>query len=297
MLSQFFNHYLLESGLVTREQLLEALSHKADTRVKLGVLAINAGFMSAEQVETIHRRQEKVDKRIGDIAVELGFLTTKQINELLSAQRPAHLILGQALVDEGVLTNAQFESAWNQFRAKYVLDDGDFTDEKDDKLAMVLSSYLKAKNTKEAAFPVDYILLLLKSLTRFITDDYTPLSEVPCMGTDAVYITQAIKGDLTAVSRIVCSPTTLTALASLFAKTLYTDVDITESEEYTEASVSEFLNLHNGLFAVNMSTARSIELALEPQELTRGGDCACKDNCVVLPICFSFGEVTFMLEV
>jgi len=290
MLSQFFSHYLLENNLVTREQLLDAIAHKSGTNVKLGVLAINAGFMTAEQVEAVHRQQERVDKRIGDIAVDLGFLTVKQINELLSAQKPTHLLLGQALVDAGVLSNAQFESAMKAYKAKFALDDGDFADEKDAKLATVVATYLNAVNTKAAAYPVDYIMLLFKALTRFITDDYTPLAASACLEGEAVYVTQAIRGDFAACTRIECALPTLTALAALFAKE-----DVADIAEYTEDAASEFLNQLNGLFAVNMSTTRSLELTLEPQSVLHSAEGLCGAD-VVVPVCFPFGVVRFVLK-
>jgi len=291
MLSQFFGHYLLEHELITRAQLLDAIAHKAGTNIKLGVLAINAGFLTAEQVEAIHRRQETVDKRIGDIAVELGFLTVKQINELLSAQRPSHLLLGQALVDAGVLTNAQFESALNKYKATYIIDDRDFADEQDDKLNTVVSAYIKTANTKATAFPVDYVTLLFKSLTRFISDDYTPLALTTAAEGDSVFVTQEIRGDFSASSGLEASLATLHAFSALFAKE-----DITSIADYAEDAASEFLNQHNGLFAVNMSTSRSIELMLEPQAVKSGTDDICKENGIVVPVLFSFGVVRFVYK-
>ena len=44
MITQFFGNYLLNEHLVTPNQLIEALQEKNNTRLKLGVLAINAGY-------------------------------------------------------------------------------------------------------------------------------------------------------------------------------------------------------------------------------------------------------------
>lgn len=102
MFTQFFGNYLLNQKLVTPEQLVDALQEKQNTRMKLGVLAINAGYMTASQVERVHELQSKMDKRIGDIAVELGYMTEDQVMELLHAQPLGYLLLGQALVDKGI---------------------------------------------------------------------------------------------------------------------------------------------------------------------------------------------------
>ena len=42
MFAQFFGGYLLNKNLVTAEDLVQAIEDKANTRARLGVLAINA---------------------------------------------------------------------------------------------------------------------------------------------------------------------------------------------------------------------------------------------------------------
>ena len=55
MFTQFFGNYLLNQNLVSPEHLAEALQQQSKTRMKLGVLAINEGLLSAEQVEKAHK--------------------------------------------------------------------------------------------------------------------------------------------------------------------------------------------------------------------------------------------------
>ena len=65
MFTQFFGNYLLNHGLVTSQQLSRALTDQKNTRAKLGVLAINAGYMTPEQVDAVHTEQQRVDMRMG----------------------------------------------------------------------------------------------------------------------------------------------------------------------------------------------------------------------------------------
>ena len=51
MFAQFFGGYLFNHKLCTAEDLTQAFEAKKHTRLRLGVLAINAGLMTAEQVE------------------------------------------------------------------------------------------------------------------------------------------------------------------------------------------------------------------------------------------------------
>ena len=121
MFAQFFGGYLLNKGLVKPDDLTTAIEDKKNTRMRLGVLAINAGLMTAQQVEHVNITQQSVDKRFGDLAVELGYVTADDVERLLSQQPTDYLLLGQTLVNNGVLTNAQFEidlydvTGWNLF--------------------------------------------------------------------------------------------------------------------------------------------------------------------------------------
>ena len=87
MFTQFFGSYLLNKKIVSPANLRVALEKKDTTRVKLGVLVINAGYMTAKQVDAVHKKQATVDKRRGDIAVDMGYLTEAQVEELLSSQK------------------------------------------------------------------------------------------------------------------------------------------------------------------------------------------------------------------
>ena len=86
MFAQFFGGYLFNHKLCTAEDLTQAFEAKKHTRLRLGVLAINAGLMTAEQVEHVNITQQSVDKRFGDLAVELGYVTTLKSFSLSSLQ-------------------------------------------------------------------------------------------------------------------------------------------------------------------------------------------------------------------
>ena len=49
MYTQFFGNYLLANGYVTRDQLFSAMRQEADQHMKLGTLALHAGYMNADR--------------------------------------------------------------------------------------------------------------------------------------------------------------------------------------------------------------------------------------------------------
>ena len=72
MYTQFFGNYLLSNGYVTQEQLFSAMQRQADNHLKLGTLAIHAGYMNASEVDDTVIHQTHQDRKFGELAVELG---------------------------------------------------------------------------------------------------------------------------------------------------------------------------------------------------------------------------------
>lgn len=291
MFTQFFGNFLLNQNLVTPEQLSHALEIKKSTRLKLGVLAMNAGYMTSVQVDEIHKTQAKVDKRFGDIAIDMNILTAMQVDELLSSQKTGYLILGQTLVDNGTITNAQFEKAIIEYKFKFKLSEKDFSDEKNDKLEAIIKEFYHFDKESNADIYTDYLSLLFKNIIRFVGDDFTPLeatiiNSINCKS----LVSQEIKGAFSAVTVLEADSTPFITFASRFAGEALTELD-----DFSKASVGEFLNLHNGLFAVNMSNEMEFEIDLEPQTIQSDKLLTFNGIAFCIPISFSFGTVNFIL--
>ncbi len=290
MFTQFFGNYLLHHQLVSPEHLSEVLQSMKTTRLKLGVLAINAGFMTAAQVEKAHAEQQRVDKRIGEVMVDMGFLTKDQVEALFQTQPAGHLLLGQALVDNGYMTNSQFEQALNSYKQENSISENDFNDGSDEAAAKLVKHFYNFGGGESSAYMTSYVSLLFKNLIRFIGDDFTPMDAKPVVGEISNCVVQRIEGGLSAITIIDADNAAMIEFASRFAKE-----ELTEADEYTQACVSEFINLHNGLFAVNMSNDNGIELKLEPQCYYDNMDLGELKNACVIPVCFSFGTVNFII--
>lgn len=292
MYSQFFGNYLLNNKLVTAKQLAEAMEIKSETRMKLGVLAINAGYMNARQVETVHDEQQRVDKKFGELAVELGYMTLEQVNKLVASQKTGFLVLGQALVDMGYLTNSQFSNAINDYKLKYKIKSEDNFSATSAAMISIVSEFYHFGNASCTKTVTEYISLLLKNIIRFIGDDFTPLEATLINNFKCErVISQQICGKFSAFTAIEANDSTIAEFASHFAQEELNTVD-----EYTEAAVGEFLNLHNGLFAVNMSNDNDIELELQPQNAEHNTVLDLKTNAFCVPIVFTFGTVNFIIS-
>ncbi|MEG2813693.1 MAG: chemotaxis protein CheX [Oscillospiraceae bacterium] len=292
MIAQFFGNYLLNQRLVTTEQLKKAIIKSQGVRLKVGVLAINAGYMTAEQVDIVHQKQKTMDKKFGEIAVECGYLKTENIDELLSKQRIGHLLIAQTLVDDGDLTNSQFEAALNTYKLRYMLSDDEFDSPESEKINEIIKYFFHFGSNKFADLYSEYMSLLFKNLIRFIGDDFTPLSaQFIEKKKFNWYVSQNICGEFDAYTAIECDETAFVGLASRFAEEKYT-----VNDEYAKDAVSEFLNLNNGIFIVNMSNKHSLELDIAPNIVGYEKNYYFEECSFLVPIMFTFGVVNFIIS-
>ena len=67
-------------------------------------------------------------------------------------------------------------------------------------------------------------------------------------------------------------------------------------DEYVQASLEDFLNLHNGLFIVNLSNEFSMELELSAPERIEDPLIVFENTTYYFPILYSFGTVNFIFE-
>ena len=84
MLGVYFGKYLQDVGVLTNEQYLGIIEDSKTARVKMGLLAVNEGFMTPAQAEEVNQLQAQQDARFGDIAVAKGYLTDAQVGTLYS---------------------------------------------------------------------------------------------------------------------------------------------------------------------------------------------------------------------
>lgn len=292
MFTQFFGNYLLNQKLVTPEQLVDAIQDKKNTRMKLGVLAINAGYMTASQVERVHELQSQMDKRIGDIAVELGYMTEEQVMELLHSQPLGYLLLGQTLVDKGYMSNSAFEDAINSYKEKFSLTDEDIASNENSKMDTLVTSLCDFSKTKNPELYGEFVSLLVNNLIRFVGDDFTPLDpEYSINSTSFKSTSQSINGQFSIMTKVFADDATFIEFASR-----YSGEEILELNEYVEASGQDFINLHNGLFTVNVSNNQQVELTLTPPTPLASLTPNEIDNCLILPFQYPFGTVRFSVS-
>jgi CheY-specific phosphatase CheX len=244
-LARFFGQYLLEKGILSRQQLLDALAKQRSKVEKLGELAVRKGYLKPEDVERIHREQQKTDLFFGQLAVKMGLLTEEQVNELLNIQRSNHVFLGEVLVELGYLTKAQVEEELKKFQHE------------EEEI-----SFSVAKD-----FPYSTILNILASTAekqfRRVADMRVKFSEPKeeTGETPNLYVSifLDLKGDIQASLLLKLSA----EVAHHVAKHLLKDSKLLQDEAYVKDAASEFFNILCGnLLSKFMEIGKSCDISV-----------------------------------
>ena len=293
MFVQFFGGFLLNKGAVTREQLIDAMEKESTSHIQLGTLAMHAGLMNAEQIENVRISQTHTDKRFGEICVDKGYLTESQVDELLASQYPKYLLLGQVLEEQGVFDQNTFNNLVQEYITENSIPEEDLSNKNEGSIPGLVRDYCCEFPSSNKEYQLEYVELLLNNLIRFIGSDFTLLppviytSDYPAQK----YATQMITGSYPVSVVLNMTEDTAIKFASRYASETFDSFD-----EYVQASMEDFLNLHNGLFNVNISNTYSDELGLEPPMSGEKTQIESPAPMYVFPALFSFGIVNIVLS-
>lgn len=101
---------LVENGMITRDQLTDAIRNQKRYGGRLGDILVEMGFITAEQL------QEQIDgdeskERLGDMLVRSGYITPEQLERALEFQAKSGGLLGDILLSLQMLEPADLYRA------------------------------------------------------------------------------------------------------------------------------------------------------------------------------------------
>lgn len=289
MLTQFFGNYLLQKNIISSAQLMQALQHKNSTTSKLGALAVTAGYMTEAEVEDIHSMQTKYDKRFAELAIHMGYLTSQQAEELLATQKLGYVMLGNSIITLGFADENAIKEAICAYEKEFNLDPTNILLAGQDIIEQMVARFYGFDTDKEPNYARDYATLLIKNIIRFIGSDcslLSPMHKLPDI-TAPLSSYQDITGSFASATSISGDIKSFIEFASRYAGQEFVDDD-----EFIKESVADFLNLHNGLFTVNVSNDYLVDLELKPP-YTENNIPKITDRTYIIPIEFTFGTIYF----
>lgn len=290
MFTQLFGNYLLQKEIVTKDQLMDAIKQSASSHIKVGSLAIHSGYMTPEQVERVYIIQTHEDILFGQIAIREGYLNDEQLDEILRQQTPSYLKVGQALVEKNIITSSEFDALVHQYQSETAIPSLHSVEKQSDEFKQMINGLCSYAPIDQSGKMVAYLQLLFNNLIRFVGADFTPLNIVPLNDYQTCYASnQKITGEFNIEVALDTDARAGIAFASRYA-----GEDFAEFDEYCQASLDDFLNLHNGLYLVNLSNFHGIELTLNPPREINQTSYSPSGNTFFLPIVFTFGTVNFL---
>lgn len=291
MFNQYFGNYLLEKNIIKPEQLRIVLEEQKSIKVKLGVLAIDSGYMNAAQVNRVHKLQTARDKKFGELAIEEGYLTEKQLDDLLKAQKKSNVLLGQALIEKGYFTFEKYEEVLMLYN-----EDSGFSSEeikalKSNDVEKIVHMFLKTASNTDNDMYHDYFELFIRNLIRFI-DDEIRMEEARAVDTYTFnhFVTQRMEGEHHFFTGFAGSESTMARFASIYAEEECNGMDAIAKD-----ALSEFMNCQNGLFLSNLSH-KGIELELYPSEVRANGMLKSPKKMHIIPCYLSFGKIDLIFS-
>ena len=289
-----FGDYLLENEYITSEQFLEALQElKLDSRPSFEVAGIYDRSVTFETFETLMSKPEYPEMSISELAIKYGIITPKIIEIVEAQPYPLFVALAQILIDKGYLDyhscqdaflNYESESELYEFEADEVLS-GD-TDAIIEQLCSGLSD---ADDVVTRLF----FKLMFENLYEKIGHDFTILDPFECgeYPTNILVSQDIVRDDMTYTFAIDLNESTLLGFAERFS-----DMEFTEVDDYAIAAVEDFINLHNGIFNVNLSNDFGIEATLTPPVRFMSDLFSPIGRTYMLPIVYPFGVFNLIIS-
>lgn len=286
MVEYLIGNFMVESGMMSKNEFKKVLEIQDKVRVKLGLLAVEEGLMTVKQADEVNFLQTVQDKRFGDIAVEKGFLTEEQVGNLLKKQGNEYLSFVQTLVDEGIIGIGEMDAVIRGFQIENGFEDAQIEALKKADTDAIIKMYIPEDASEYLAHAMLAVKMITRAIDRhayigraYITDSFDAVCPVSQKF-------DGVGGRDTAISDIEGG---MCKAASVFGR-----LEMTELDEDVQDACGEILNCLNGMYVSMMSQKKDVELELLPPEL-RESSTFSNDRIFVMPIYMGDNSFNFVV--
>ncbi len=281
MFGVYFGKYLQDIGVLSAEQYEDIIESSRTARVKMGLLAVNEGYMTQAQAEEVNQLQAQQDARFGDIAIAKGYLTEEQVMSLLKKQGDSYLLFIQALVERNLLSLEEIQKHLNQYKKSERFTSLDLDALKSSDVDKIIQIFIR-----ESSVPTvvkDYTALLARNMIRFIDNKvrFERIERIHTYTSKAI-ASQCYTGDYELFIGICgngCQP-----IGEAFGKEAFNEID----EDCLDA-VCEFINVCNGLFASKLSQ-EEVQIDMLPPNMYADITTISSEGMMFLLPCFVKGK-------
>ena len=257
MFSQLFGNYLVSEGVLTEKELREVLEEHCSTKVRLGTIAVAEGYMTQSEAGEINHLQTQLDRRFGDIAVEKGYLNEQDVEDLLKQQGNSFMKFLQIMFEKDYIRSAQLDEYLVNFQTSRGFSNEEMEALKRDDIDEIVPLF--AFSAKP--YVTDLVALILRNITRFVTQDYYigSIHHVENMQYKSI-IGQKTYGrhEIYTAFASTEDEAGLLSMASDFSKERLKDIG-----SYAYDTLSELVNMCLGLFVTGISNG-NLFVDIEP---------------------------------
>lgn len=271
MVENILGSFLLESGRVTKQQLFHLIKKQDDTRVKLGLIAVEEGMMTLDQTNEVNILQSAMDQMFGDIAVAKGYLTDDQVDYLVKKQGNPYLTFIQTLVDEDIIEMSELDNVISEFASANGFSDEQLADFKSGDVNRIVPIFLPDECSKYSPIIGTVIRTLIRLVNR---NTYIGKAEMVEEFPYENQVNQGLIWEEGLIDGFCEGEGGLLELCSVFAHE-----DFKELDEDSLDAAGELLNCANGLYVSSLSR-RGIFLEITPPNYGK-----CDDALKLYSIC------------
>ena len=288
MLDRLMGAYMVEKGLMNKNQLDQVIKAQESNRAKLGVVAVSEKLMTIAQAEQVNALQATMDMRFGDIAVEKGYLTDAQVERLLKLQGNSYMAFVQAVVDMGILPIERISEIEKEYETYVGATEIDMVELKTGNIDSIIPLFLHTGNEVYKGI----FSMAVKALYRLV-DTHVYIGKTYAVNSvrDEVIGYQHFHGDVSGVVAIAGKDETIKRLAID-----YTKEEFIETSEDALDATCELINCINGLYATEQSK-KEVKIELNPPDFSVAFNGIDYDGIVIMPVYISGGEIKLIVRV
>ena len=271
MVENILGNFLLETGKIDKQQFYRLIKEHDDTRVKLGLIAVEEGMMTLDQTTEVNILQSAMDQRFGDIAVAKGYLTDEQVDYLLKKQGNPYLTFIQSLIDDEIIQMGEIDSILEDFKQKNGFNDSQMADLKSGDVNRIVPIFLPEECQKYSAIVGTVIRTLIRLVNR---NTYIGTAELVDDFPGEGQVNQALVWEEGLIDGFSEGDGGLVEMCSVFAHEEFDSIN----EDSLDAA-GELLNCANGLYVSSLSR-RGIFLEITPPNYEK-----CSDDVKLYSVC------------
>lgn len=275
MLNRLFGNYLVQKQRITQMQLDDLLPVPKELKAEVETIAVINKILAPTTVQELLSKLDKSSERFGEVAIDAGYLTDDKLDTILTYQSNMFMKFIQSLLNKRLLTIEQINPFLNEFQQLGGYNDSQMSALIHDDLEQCIAIFvpLKTMQLKELT------LTLVQTIRRLIDRDvYLDKAYIARSLQLDKYASQTIIGDMHIKVYISAPDNGLLAIANHFTGDTYETVN-----EDALDNVGEFINCVNGLFATNLSYS-DIEIDMNSPEYALDGPFISNEKLFVIPI-------------